>query len=288
VPTHGNHWEAICGLEHYAREIVGRDFEESELIGSADCVDVVNDTERAEEVACLRHGSPRISNDLLMVTDSRKDEWLLFTAYPVLHDGIVHPVTIKNVRPWQHGIEAWIDGCISLEQRPITWFDTHYWRDWTVLSPGVTVDVSLAALAYELRPLDRRLSRGCHLRNAQSERRLGNGGAGETGLPTKFWPGRNAPFLPCGDSDTPDEWQFRGVIKALDVVDHDGQDIYRLEMDFQHPGNETIALPVFVSEHTLDGYVPRLGANVEGILWLQGQLANPERTGHSTKGHTST
>jgi len=280
MPTHGSHWEAICGLERYTQEIVTRDFEQSELIGSADCVDVINDTERSEEVACLRYGSRRISNDLLVVTDSRKDEWLPFTAYPVLHDGIVHPVTIRTVRPWQHGIEAWIDGCITSEQRPITWFDTHYWRDSTVLRPGVTVDISLAALAYELRPVDRRLPRrsGHPVRHVQHERRFDTGGPpSETGL-TMLWPGRSAPFLPCGDSDNPDDWLFRGVIKNLDVLDHDGLDVYRLEMDFRHPGDLTISLPVFVSEHALDGYIPRLDANVEGRLWLQGKLADPTRT----------
>lgn len=280
MPVHASHWEAICGLERYAREIVTLDYEDSELIGTADCTDVVNQTERAEEVACLRRGSQHISNDLLVVTDSRKDEWVPFTAYPVLHDGIVHPVTISAIQPWQYGIEAWIRGCVTTEQRSITWFDTHYWRDSTVLRPGETVDVSLAALAYTLRPADRRASPQPGLRpgNSQRERRSAQSRPViALGVPAMVWSGRNSPFLPRGNGDNPDEWLFQGRIDDLDVFDHDGLDVYRLEMAFRHPGDETITLPVFVSEHTLDGYMPRLGDIVEGILWLQGQLAQPRQ-----------
>jgi hypothetical protein len=38
---------------------------------------------------------------------------------------------------------------------------------------------------------------------------------------------------------------------------------------------KNFAVAVFASEHVLDGYVPRLGEDVEGILWLQGRVIGP-------------
>ena len=48
--------------------------------------------------------------------------------------------------------------------------------------------------------------------------------------------------------------------------------IYRLEMVVMRPDDQSFRLPVFASERALDGYVPQLGEDVEGMLWLQGSL----------------
>jgi hypothetical protein len=43
-------------------------------------------------------------------------------------------------------------------------------------------------------------------------------------------------------------------------------------MIVMRPDDNEFRLPVFVSEYALEGYVPRLGEDVEGVLWLQGQI----------------
>lgn len=81
-------------------------------------------------------------------------------------------------------------------------------------------------------------------------------------------------FLPRGGDENPDDAQFQGVIDALDSFEHDGQRVYRMEMVVMRPDDEEFRIAVFASEHVLDGYVPRLGEDVEGILWLQGRIIN--------------
>jgi len=246
MPGHADHWQAICGLEHYTREVVVRDYENSELIGSAACRDVFNQTRRKETVACLRRSSGRISHDLLVVTDSRRDEWVPFTAFPVLHDGQAHQVTIRAIEPWQHGIEAWIHGWLSAEKRPITWFDSHHWRDGARLRAGQTVEVCLAALAYSLQSAE---------------------------LQPEPWPRHDSPLLPCGGKDNPDDWLFQSTIDEIECLKHDDCDFFRLSMTFRHPGEEFISLPIFVAKQVLGGYKPHLGDKVSGALWLQGRFA---------------
>lgn len=57
MPGHGSHWEALYDLDEYAREKLPRDWREGRLICRAPCMDVVNGSERLEEVACLRYGN---------------------------------------------------------------------------------------------------------------------------------------------------------------------------------------------------------------------------------------
>ena len=79
-------------------------------------------------------------------------------------------------------------------------------------------------------------------------------------------------FLPRGsDGDARDDAQFQGVIEAIDTFEHDGQKVYRLEMVLMRPEDEEFRMPVYASERALDGYVPRLGEDVEGVMWVQGR-----------------
>ena len=61
------------------------------------------------------------------------------------------------------------------------------------------------------------------------------------------------------------------MIEAIDAFEHDGQKVYRLEMVLMRPDDEEFRLPVYAAEHVLDGYVPRLGDDVQGVLWVQGR-----------------
>jgi len=82
-------------------------------------------------------------------------------------------------------------------------------------------------------------------------------------------------FLPRGGDENPDDAQFQGVIDALDSFEHDGQRIYRMEMVVMRPDDGEFRIALFASEHALDGYVPQLGEDVEGVLWLQGRVIAP-------------
>lgn len=75
-----------------------------------------------------------------------------------------------------------------------------------------------------------------------------------------------------GGRNARDDAQFQGVIDDISSFEYDGQMIYRLEMVVMRPDDQSFRLPVFASERALDGYVPQLGEDVEGMLWLQGSL----------------
>ena len=280
MPGHGDHWGTLCEIDAYLCEKLPRDCREGKVVGQAPCMDVEHGTERIEEVACLRWGSNCLASQVLLVSDSTNGSHYLFSGYPVALAGIVHRVTIEQVVPWQYGIEGWIHVPVTAAMVPFNFFDTMFFMHGDRLQRGQQVDFSLAGLAYQLRPIRVRsfkISDG-PMWERERERRLDEGETPERAArPVELRMTGAAIFLPCEDEDC-DEAQFQGVIEALDVFEHDGQKIYRMEIVVMRPGDDELKLPVFASEWVLEGYVPRLGEDVEGAMWLQGRKVGAENT----------
>jgi hypothetical protein len=273
MPGHGDHWSTLYDVDNYIHEGIVRDCQEATLVCKAPCKDVKHGTERSEEVVCLRRGSPRLANQILLVSDSIARSHYLFSAYPVVVDGISYPVTIRRVEPWEHGIEGWIHAAVTNDDVSVTFFDTMYFNGSATLQPGSVVEYSLAGLAYRLAPIRMRsfAVRTGALWEMERQRRLEGGESeDEADRPVDVHMTGAAIFLPS-EGDQCDEAQFQGVIEAIDVFDHDDQKVYRLEMVLMRPGDDEFRLPVYVSERVLEGYVPRLGDDVEGAMWVQGR-----------------
>jgi hypothetical protein len=274
MPGHGNHWCALCGEDADIGEIIARNCEGARLIDVHSCVDVANGTERAEEVACLRWGTGSIVEDVLVVTDSPKQERFLFSGYPVIRDGIRHAVTVSRVEPWEYGIEGWLHVLVTEEEIPITFFDVRYYAGSSALQTGQQIDVSLAGLAYMLEPVTQSsigIGEG-PLWEIEKRRRLENGESPvAASRPVTVVLSGMAALLPHGGEGC-DDAEFQGVIDAISTVVHDERIFYRLEIVVLRAGDEAFKLPVLVSDAVLNGYVPRLGEDVRGVMWIQGYL----------------
>jgi hypothetical protein len=274
MPGHGNHWCALYGDDADIEAIIVRDLEDSTLVDSFLCVDVAHGTERAEEVSCLRWGQGSVVEDTLVVTDSTQQERFLFSAYPVIREGTQHTVTVDEVDPWEYGVEAWVHVRVTAEEIPLVFFDVRYYAGSECLQPGQKIDVSLAGLAYSLEPLKQtsfEIGEGPFW-EMQKQSRLDEGKSlEEAEQPVTIHLNGMAALLP-GSGECCDEAEFHGVIEVITHFEHDGKTIYRLEIVLLRPGDDVFKLPVFVSEVVLNGYVPRLGEDVQGVMWIQGYL----------------
>ena len=289
MPGHGDHREALYATGDYVEKIP-RDFQEARLVGSADCVDVQNSTDRTEKVLCFRWGSDRLVNQILAVTNSPDKNVALFSAYPVVLDGALTDVTVTKIEPWEYGIEGWVEGSVTNAGASICFFDTMYFAGTDTVPEGAVVSYQLAGLAYSLRPIELRsfeISEG-PLWEMEKQRRLDEGESPEeASRPVELHMTGAAIFLPRS-GDSRDEAEFQGVIDAIDTFEHDGQKVYRLEMELMRPGDEKFRVPVYASERVLDGYVPRLGDDLQGVMWLQGRRIgadadlNAQRAGNHT------
>jgi hypothetical protein len=270
MPGHGNRWNALYA--NYAEEKLARDVEEAQLICQTDCINVEGESDQMEQVFCFRWGSDRLVNQVLVVSRSEKQSNFLFSAYPVILDGMNIDVTIDRVEPWEYGIEGWIHGRVTSEETTIHFFDTMYFSGSAALREGDSVCYRLAGLAQVLQPIK---ERSFEIQNGEfwehvKKQRLEEGESDEkASRPVEILRTGAAVFLPrddiqCGTAE------FQGVIETIDIFEHDKQKIYCMEMVLMRPGDEEFRLSVYASERVLDGYIPRLGDDVEGILWLQG------------------
>ncbi|MDD5470317.1 MAG: hypothetical protein PHP05_00105 [Sideroxydans sp.] len=274
-PGHGNHWETLYTLEKLTSEVISRDLQDSKLISEHPCVDVVNGTDRSESVYCLRWGGDRIAHDLLVVSNAQSESREFFSAYPVALDGIRHTLELDHFAPWPYGIEAWAYGNVTQGGLPLCFFDTQYYAGSAAYQPGQMLEVSLAAWAYTLQPISLRkfeIKEG-PLWEMTRQRRLDDGESeDEAAQAVDIHMTGASIFLPRFGKVAPDEAEYQGVISAVETIAHDGQLVYRLEMVVARPDDDAFKLAVYASEHVLDGYVPRLGEDVQGVLWLQGQI----------------
>jgi len=256
-------------------EVISRDLQDSKLVSEHPCVDVVNGTDRSESVYCLRWGGDRIAHDLLVVSNAQSESREFFSAYPVALDGIRHTLELDHFAPWPYGIEAWAYGNVTQGGLPLCFFDTQYYAGSAACQPGQMLEVSLAAWAYTLQPISLRkfeIKEG-PLWEMTRQRRLDDGESeDEAARAVDIHMTGASIFLPRFGKVAPDEAEYQGVISAVDTITHDGQLVYRLEMVVARPDDDAFKLAVYASEHVLDGYVPRLGEDVQGVLWLQGQI----------------
>lgn len=273
MPGHGNHWETLYPLDEAFQDRIARWCQEGIFVGDADCMDVLHGSNRPEAVRCLRWGGDRLTNQVLVVTDSSEPSQFLYSAYPVALDGAPLPVTVRRITPWTHGLEGWVEADVIGAGMPIHFFDNLFYAGAAHLQPGQQAEFVLAGLAYVLKPIEQQfieVGEGA-LWEMERDQRLANGASPEEAAqPVRIHMAGAAIFWQLGNSEeSPDDAQFQGTIEAIDSFEHDSQRAYRLELLLGRTDGE-FRLPVFAAAKVLQGYVPRLGEDVQGVLWLQG------------------
>jgi hypothetical protein len=274
MPGHGNHWEALYDLDYLVDTVLPRDINVARELARVPCRDVVNGTDRAESVKCLRHGGAELVNQILFVSDTPARLWKLFSGYPVSLAGIRYPATLVSAQPWEYGLEGWVTVDVGPEALGVTYFDTLFFLGRTPRQTGARFDVSLSALAYSLEPITTRsfeITEGV-MWEIERKRLLEEGESeAEASKPVVLDMTQAAIYLPRSSKEAPDEAQIQGVVEALTVFEHDGQRVYRVEMVVARPGDFDFRLPVFASERVLKGRVPAVGDSLQGVVWLQGE-----------------
>lgn len=272
MPGHGNHWESLYDLNEVRDSILSRMWVEGETVCRARCMDVKHETERPEEVVCLREGDASIANQLLLVTDSTGHTHYVFSGYPILLDGQRYDLQVKLVRPWQFGIEGWVEGLLFGEL-PVGLFDTMFFMGSDQLAQDQCVTYDIAALAYRMSPAEVvqfQIAKGPLWMMQRAERLARGESPDEASSPVEVRMDDAAVFLPI-DDELCDEANVRGVVQRCESMQHDGQTVYRINVVVAKTDNGDFSLPVYVAERCLDGFVPQIGQPIEATVWIQGR-----------------
>lgn len=198
-------------------------------------------TEGIDHVGYVAGGDVRS----LVVAD---DTGQITTGYP-LGDGVSHEFVLEDQVVWANGHEAQFNG--RLGPAEVSFFPTNFYA----LSDDIAgmQRVSFAAFAYALGPV---------------EETTITDEDGET-----YDTAGMAALLPMEGGDI-DDYSVQTTVKAVTDCEFRGRTVYQLRVPlFRGEDGETdFDVYLYVDNHVLDDYVPAVGDDVAGAIWLQGHV----------------
>lgn len=231
---HGSHWDTLVEGDPEIKRTVMRTIENGELL----------DGPAVEEREITGHRAGDGPVETVGVTADGQ----IWTAYPVV-EGVTHEMAIDGLIPWANGVEAQLRG--RLGPAELNFFPTNFFAESDEAFGGER-RVELAALAYDCGPVEAETIRD------ESGDELSTEGM--------------AALLPFERGDA-DDYAFQTRVKEAEVTSFDDRAVYRLLVSlFRTEDGEDVDVSLYASEHVLGEYVPEVGDDVAGILWLQGHV----------------
>lgn len=232
--SHGSHWDALVEGDHEIQQTVMETIQDGELV-EAPSVD-------GREITGHRAGDGAVRT-VGVTADGQ-----MWTAYPVV-DGLTHEVEIDGLIPWSNGVEAQLRG--QLGPVEINFFPTNFFAEADGAFGGER-RVELAGLAYDCSPADPET-----VRDEPGEELSTEG---------------MAAFFPFERGDV-DDYAFQTRVKEVEEVAFGDRTVYRLLASlFRTEDGDDVDISLYASEHVLGEYVPEVGDDVTGVLWLQGRV----------------
>lgn len=202
-----------------------------------------------------------------------KKETSVATICPLM-EGINNKIILKETFTWETSdAEGEFAGKTDLN-KTINFYDPIYPVDMKNFKINKVQTVSLAGLAYELRELK------------EQEHTINKGGFYDFQLkeflkknPNKTKEDFEAPKIKVSvDSfrmfisfNFACEYQIVGQIEDIKYIDFLGTKMAVLKVNFEHKqDNEFLYCNIYVSEHVLKDYVPKIGDGIEAVIWLTG------------------
>lgn len=234
---HGSHWDTLVESDTELQSIVMGTVEKSE---SKESMKWSGD----QKITAFFSSGEHLKTCTITVNNQ------IWTAYPFIHDGIIHEVTIEDIDMWLNELEGQIQ--CGLGGTSFAFFDTMYFKNKDKYKNGEKYNFSLSAMAYSL---------------AKAEPKTIKDKEGRE-LSTKGM----AAFFPFQNGDI-DDFIFQVPVKEVMELKFENKDIYRIKAPlFRSNGSWDIDIYIYASKSTTKGYVPQAGDDISGIMWLQGYI----------------
>ena len=193
----------------------------------------------------------------------------LSSCYPVL-EGMPNQLIIKSTHPWSNGMEGDVTAYGIGDHPSLTFHAPFFFRDSDKFEPKTELMVDLGALALSIEPV------GAH--EARPERFLKKNPEKEKAdfsSPLALTP-RSRFLFPTKHAC---EWTFCCPILAVKPVLFQKTQLYRMTVVFIGVDGEVLSGYLYASQHILQGYIPKAGDDVEGVLWMTGSLSKASSGG---------
>ena len=196
--------------------------------------------------------------------------------FPFVNDGTEARIEVEKVFVWISGLEAQIEGYWN--DCPVTFFDISFPDNRAWYEAGKHRNFILSGIAYEAGP-PKVAKLALEPDSAGAERLRGDLERIGLGLSDEWKPELHledsAIFLPISGWDR-DDYQFRGPVREVSPFgDLLGQSGWRVRVTVMRFDDEDADLDVFVTRRAWSSdKPPEVGQDIEGTLWLQGQLSS--------------
>lgn len=270
---HGNHWE--CVVEN-VEDLLENDLRV--MLEHGRLIDPRPDRPLQDgDVVGLSYGDTPL-RALSLIAGRRDGDQLgqvFASGYPFAVQGVRHRLVIDEIIPWQEGMEAWIKASFPDGDGPqLGFFDTRYYAHHSRLKVGMEADFVLAGLAYSAEVAHPEPVTITDPAVIQSMRQ-GTNDPDDTS-PIKILLTGGAFLFPREDY-APDEFEFQAPVKAAQPFELRGRRLVRLTVTLVRlldRVDEDIDIDLYVAEHVWrSNERPMPGADVQGVMWLQGYLA---------------
>ena len=269
----GNVWSALLGENGSFVDILPT------IIAQGKPVLVCHASDNASQMDVLLMLYPpenSVRTGALLVTSAENKNWEVCSAYPLL-EGLPAQLTIDKTHTWSNGAEGVVAAHMAESGAPISFFAPFYLRDFADLALHSDKVVNLAALAFSLdqaEPQEFSVHEGAFYEDRLQAFLDENPEKTKADFTPPVVSLRGAKILlPSGYAT---EWQFRCPVLAVEEVLFMDIKVHKLTVEFVGMDDDVMCGYLYASERILNGYVPEVGHDVEGVLWMTGTIADAQ------------
>ena len=207
---------------------------------------------------------------------SEEKSHVFYSCFPLM-EGKENSLTISHHHTWSNGIEGVVAVSYDDNASPFSFFATDYYCSSERYAQSRKRDVSISALAYLLKksevteiPVTEGDMYDVFLQKYLEENP--DKTKEDFATPTVLLKGVRILF----PSHYVCEWEFRFPVLAVEETEFLGIRFLRIEADFAGDEDNLISGYLYASPTALGDYYPKIGDDIEGILWMTGRLL-PEK-----------
>jgi hypothetical protein len=266
---HGNHWDAIgdlCGSNGLAT-IMQTSLDEGNVFKTA-----------LNPIVFVGYptGNP-IQSCVILYVNKDNESLEVQSMYPFM-EGTPTKLTITDKYTWENGIEGEILGefCDRIE---IPFFAPFYYSQFLNIEIGKEYEIFLAGLAYSIENDSGRTFEFDS--GAIYEMQLKEFLEKNPNKAKEDFPKVTASMAGCG-MFFPQEYfaeiSYRGPILSLTEAELFGVKIFKTEIrvakgiSSNSGENSDLIISLYIPENLLNGYNPKIGDDIQGVMWLTGYL----------------
>lgn len=197
------------------------------------------------------------------------------SVYPFLRDGTPKTLEILDIKPDADDLEANLE-CVDHNGFTVTFFDPLFPCHRPVYRKGRKFEFSMAALAYlieEVKDTTFRITEGPAL-EMEKRRRLEEDPNTDVNQITyvEFSMAEMRALIP---RENEVDAEFQTVVEDADFFTMEDTLVCKMQVVLTRPNDEDFGAVLYATEHVLNGYRPKKGDSIRGVLWLQGYPLRP-------------